>query len=140
MVTIRYFHGDLFNSNNNLAHCVSADMAMSKGIALTFRNKFGRVDELIKQDKSIGSAPFLIYNSKLIYYLVTKEKYWMKPSIETLELCLVNMRNHMLVNNINHISIPKLGCGLDRLKWCEVKDTITTIFKDDNITIDVYSL
>jgi hypothetical protein len=43
--------GDLFSasSNTSLAHCVSKDMAMSKGIAKLFRDKFQKIDELKKQ-------------------------------------------------------------------------------------------
>ena len=140
MVVIREFKCDLFASDNNMAHCVSADLAMSLGIALTFKNKFGKIDELMKQNRFIGSAPFIKNNDKIIYYLVTKEKYYQKPAIEHLILCLINMRKHMLANNITHISIPKLGCGLDGLSWTIVKEHIYNIFKNDDIVVDVYYL
>lgn len=140
MVVLKEFYGDLFNHADNMAHCISSDLAMSKGIALTFRNKFGGIQELMKQNRSVGCAPFLVRNEKVIYYLITKEKYWLKPTIETLTLSLMNMRDHMIINNINSMSIPKLGCGLDGLKWDIVKETIITIFKNDNIIINVYSL
>jgi hypothetical protein len=47
----REIRGDLFSasSNTSLAHCVSQDMHMSKGIAKLFRDKFQKVDELKKQ-------------------------------------------------------------------------------------------
>jgi hypothetical protein len=50
-LVFREIHGDLFSaaSNVSLAHCVSKDMAMSKGIAKLFRDKFGRINELKKQ-------------------------------------------------------------------------------------------
>lgn len=43
--------GDLFSVSSDvaLAHCVSADMHMSKGIAVLFRDKFKNVDNLKKQ-------------------------------------------------------------------------------------------
>lgn len=43
--------GDLFSCPNNssLAHCISADVAMGKGIAVLFKKKFGGVQELKKQ-------------------------------------------------------------------------------------------
>lgn len=74
-----------------MAHCVSSDLAMSKGIGLTFRNKYGKVDELLKQDRSIGSTLFIIHNGKIIYYLIRKELYWHKPNINNLILCFYNM-------------------------------------------------
>jgi hypothetical protein len=50
-LVFREIHGDLFSapSNVSLAHCVSKDMAMSKGIAKLFRDKFGQINELKKQ-------------------------------------------------------------------------------------------
>lgn len=140
MVVIHEFKCDLFASDNNMAHCVSADLSMSLGIALTFKNKFGKVDELMKQNRFIGSAPFIMSNDKFIYYLVTKEKYYQKPEIGNLILCLINMRKHLIANNIKHISIPKLGCGLDGLSWLTVKGHIYNIFQNDDIVIDVYYL
>lgn len=47
--------GDLFSSppTASLAHCVSEDLAMGKGIAVLFKDKFKRVGEL----KSQGEPP-----------------------------------------------------------------------------------
>jgi hypothetical protein len=50
-LVFREIQGDLFSASSNvsLAHCVSTDMSMSKGIATLFRDKFGRINELKKQ-------------------------------------------------------------------------------------------
>ena len=47
--------GDLFScpSSASLAHCVSEDMHMGKGIATLFKQKFGGVGELKSQGKQI---------------------------------------------------------------------------------------
>ena len=44
-------YGDLFGcaETDSLAHCVSKDMRMGKGIAVLFKKKFGGMDELKKQ-------------------------------------------------------------------------------------------
>ena len=49
----REVRGDLFQcpSSASLAHCVSEDMAMGKGIAKIFKNQFGGVKELKEQGK-----------------------------------------------------------------------------------------
>ena len=51
LTAVLYFTGDLFScdSESSLAHCVSADLHMGKGIAVLFKKKFGRVPELKKQ-------------------------------------------------------------------------------------------
>lgn len=43
-------NGDLFNATCALAHCVGADFRMGMGIAVKFRDLFGRVDFLKKQN------------------------------------------------------------------------------------------
>ncbi len=50
-LVFREIRGDLFSapSNVSLAHCVSRDMNMGKGIATLFRDKFGQVKELKEQ-------------------------------------------------------------------------------------------
>ena len=43
--------GDLFDcpETDSLVHCVSEDLRMGKGIAVTFKKKFGGVEELEAQ-------------------------------------------------------------------------------------------
>lgn len=43
--------GDLFSCpvSDSLAHCISADARMGKGIAVLFKNKFGGVEEIKSQ-------------------------------------------------------------------------------------------
>lgn len=43
--------GDLFSCHDNesLAHCISADARMGKGIAVLFKKKFGGVDDILSQ-------------------------------------------------------------------------------------------
>ena len=50
-LVFREVRGDLFSvsPSTSLAHCVSVDLVMSKGIAVEFRDRFGRVDELKSQ-------------------------------------------------------------------------------------------
>jgi len=53
--------GDLLSSDNtdSICHCVSEDLQMSKGIALLFKDKFGRVDELKRQNAKTGGLAVL---------------------------------------------------------------------------------
>ena len=47
----REIKGNLFDSDKatSLAHCISADVHMGKGIAVTFKKMFGGVEELRRQ-------------------------------------------------------------------------------------------
>ena len=57
--------GNLFScpASESLAHCISADVRMGKGIAVSFKTKFGGVDEL----KSQGTFNIVIYFNLSIF-------------------------------------------------------------------------
>ena len=58
---ISEIQGDLFScpSQFSLVHCVSADLAMGKGIATLFKKKFGGVAELRAQGELACAGWFL---------------------------------------------------------------------------------
>ena len=41
---------------------------------------------------------------------------------------------------IDKLSMPRIGCGLDRLNWSLVKEMIEEVFEDSGIDITVYYL
>uniref|UniRef100_A0A3B3W0X7 Macro domain-containing protein n=1 Tax=Poecilia latipinna TaxID=48699 RepID=A0A3B3W0X7_9TELE len=53
LLSPEYVTGDLFSApdQESLAHCVSEDLRMGKGIAVLFKKNFGRVDALKEQSK-----------------------------------------------------------------------------------------
>ncbi|KAL9645753.1 hypothetical protein ABK040_003485 [Willaertia magna] len=132
--------GDLFSSQDSLCHCVSEDLSMSKGIALLFKNKFKKVNELKDQNCKTGGMCFLKEENRFIYYLVTKQRYFYKPTYETLENSLKCMKEHILQNNVKKLSMPLIGCGLDKLQWNNVKEILVKLFKDTDLEITVYKL
>ena len=98
--------GDLFTKPNpsvSLAHCVSRDLAMSKGIAKIFREKFGRIQELQDAKADIGEIAVLKVGPRFIYNLVTKAKYHGKPTYESLRKTLVAMKNHAIKHQVKNI-------------------------------------
>lgn len=140
-VRLNGISGNLFESGESLAHCVSADMRMGRGIAVQFVKHFGRVDELKQQRCKVGESAVLTINGRYIYYLVTKEHYNEKPTMETLERSLISMRTHALDHHIPAISMPRIGCGLDKLKWAEVEQLLLRLFPlDGPIKITIYTV
>jgi len=130
---------DLFKlSNVCLAHCVSKDLEMKKGIASEFRKRFNNIFALRKQNQDIGGVAIIKDKERYIYYLITKGKYYHKPKLQDVCSALVNLRQHLTRNNINKIAIPRIGSGLDRLDWeKQVKPLIEYVFRRDNIEIIV---
>jgi hypothetical protein len=153
--------GNLFSSPQEfaLAHCVSRDFAMSQGIARDFKQKFGGVDCLLEQRKNVGQVavlcpqtttalrmdrnPDMDHNHaeahrQAVFYLISKERYYHKPTYAMLQQCLDNLKEHCSVYNIDKLAIPRLGCGLDKLYWPRVKGMIEATFQNVDICIDVY--
>ena len=133
--------GDLFSSLDSKVHCVSCDHAMGLGIALQFRKKYGRVDELLKMNKTVGEVSFFKHSDgEYIFSLITKMRYWQKPTYGSLKRCLQELASLCDQLGLHRLSIPKIGCGLDRLEWSVVKEMIRDIWKDKEMSITVYSL
>ena len=170
--------GDLFklaNPEASLAHCVSQDLAMGKGIAVQFKHKFGRVEQLRNQNRQVGQICILQLikpddnkknntelqkeqdkqqqsneikeeekeeqeTNRYVYNLVTKARYFGKPTMNTLIQCLQEMKAHALKHGVKEIAMPRLGCGLDRLNWSLVKKELQRIFSGTEIRIVVCEL
>ena len=75
-----------------------------------------------------------------IFYLVTKERYFHKPTMSSLESSLRTMRDLCLENNVHHLAMPRIGCGLDKLNWERVSQLIQNIFEDDEMEITIYTM
>ena len=132
-------NGDLFSDKDeNLVHCVSRDLVMGAGIAVEFRRRFGRVNELKAQDANVGEMAVLRHDNRFIFYLVTKDRYWGKPTYTTLRSSLLKLKNYCLENQITSLSMPRIACGLDRLSWPKVKTIIEEELK--GIQVKVYVL
>lgn len=125
-----------------LAHCISADAgsnknAMGMGIAVQFNKYFDMKTKLedysINNHIKVGEA-ILIDN---VFNLITKERYFDKPTYETLAESLYSMKKICLNKNIKLIYCPKIGCGLDKLEFDKVQSLIKIIFEDTYIEIIV---
>ncbi len=119
--------GDLFTQSvlpDALAHCVSEDLRMGAGIAVTFKTKFQRVQEWKDQHRQTGQVAVLFdWSRPAIFYLITKDRYFQKPTIQDLEASLIDMKE-ICMKNMKVISIPRIGAGLDKLDWVDVKETL----------------
>lgn len=137
-----YVKGDLLSSPTDisLAHCVSQDLKMGKGIAVQFKNKFGNVDKLYEQHKKIGEVACIKINDRYIFNLITKERYFNKPNYDNLRSTLQNLRLLCDHFGIKKLGMPKIGCGLDKLKWSIVENMIKIVFFKSTIQIYIYHL
>ena len=88
----------------------------------------------------MGEVAVLERDGGFVYYLITKSQYFKKPTYETLQSSLEAMRDHCLENKVTNVAMPRIGCGLDLLKWGIVVKMIKEVFGDCAMTITVYNL
>lgn len=140
---------DLFTVPDDyyLAHCISADFGMGAGIVVEFNKRFDLKNKMI--DKHGQNYTTYFINSRKggdcliegrVLNLITKERYYEKPSIITMDIALRAMKEISLKENIKKIAMPKIGAGLDRLDWNKVSELIQYRFKDTDIEILVCKL
>lgn len=135
---------DLFTLSRreySYVHSVSADFEMGSGIALRFKQNFDRQDELRAQKKQVGDVAVLTWpvagasGPFTIFYLVTKEGYYHKPTLANMESSLYALKWECERLGITRVAMPKIGCGLDRLKWVNVQQKIRSILTNMDVTV-----
>ena len=93
--------GNVFDSKDSIAHCVSADFKMLAGIARYFKRKF---PTKYPSDLDLSYTPlwpqWLLETRRYLYHLVTNQKYFNKPTYSTLRDSLERMRTHAENNSI----------------------------------------
>lgn len=135
------FAGDVY------VHCISADFAMGKGIAREFCRKYpvfsyqktALRDYYLKNPNGV----FLVrIDDILIANLVTKEKYFNKPTYASLKKSLRACSDVLSEQGlpVKRLIMPKISCGLDRLDWSCVKPLIEDVFSDTDYKILVFYL
>ena len=134
---------DLFTVSDDyyLAHCISADFGMGKGIVVEFNKRFdmkrklqSKYPDYLNQFTHHKTGGDCILEGKVLN-LITKERYFGKPTLTTMRLALQKMRQICLKNNITKIAMPTIGAGLDRLDWSDVVLLIHNVFNDTDIEI-----
>lgn len=133
---------DIFtiDSKYALGHCISLDCKMGAGISVEFVKRHPKMrDELKKciQDNNLSFPTIIGYtdNGEIVLNLINKEKSWHKPTNCTIRECI---RNSVVLCNkmgIKYLALPKIGCGIDKLNWEDVKEIIKEEFKDTDIEI-----
>lgn len=141
--TLREVDGDLFSApkTHSLGHCVGADLAMGAGIAVKFRQTYGRIDELAAQKVKSGGVAVLNDDKRFIYYLVTKPESYGSPTYDDLRSSLSAMKSHIEKNGVTKLAIPRIGCGIDGLEWDKVQNELHGVFDggDKEVEVVVYN-
>ena len=134
---------DLFSVPEDyyLAHCISADFGMGAGIVVEFNKRFdmkrklqAKYPDYINEWHHMHRYADCILEGRVLN-LVTKERYFHKPTYKSMHGALELMKVNCRWNNITKIAMPIIGCGLDKLQWDKVSELIQEVFANTDIEI-----
>lgn len=137
-MTFTEIKGNLFDRklypSEYYVHCISGDYACGAGIAKEFNKRYNLSLRLL----DLPRTSCMIIDD--VISLVTKPKYWQKPTYDSLSKALVDLKEFCISDLVKTLVMPKIGCGLDRLSWNNVKKILKEIFEDTDINIEIYYL
>lgn len=134
-MTVEIVKKDLFTVSDDyyLAQCISADFGMGKGIAVAFNEHFdmkhilqAKYPDYINMWHCKNEIGNCILEDRVLN-LVTKERYWHKPSYVSLRYALRKMSFICDTKFIRKVAMPWIGCGLDKLE----KEKVLAIIKEE---------
>ncbi|KAG5867153.1 hypothetical protein JTB14_016230 [Gonioctena quinquepunctata] len=126
---------DLFREDDDE---LTSTTEVKHGIAARFEQLFGSVNTLMEQKKMVGEIAELRLSEKNVYYMVTKFRYYEKPSYRSVWNALRNLKKKCEENKDQYLAMPKIACGLDGLSWEKVQAMIEFIFQNSNLEVIVY--
>jgi O-acetyl-ADP-ribose deacetylase (regulator of RNase III) len=136
------------NSDTAVAHCIAADLNWGSGVApiiiremfdaeKSCRYKCSTNPDGVKSELKVGEILAVKpsgHNTTLVN-LITKLRSSYKPTYEHLTESLVTLKNYMNLNGLTTVYMPKIGCGIDMLKWEVVSQIVKGVFANTNISI-----
>lgn len=122
----------------HLAHCISADFALGRGVARQIQEAYDMRRHLVNEYGQWRGKKDIIGTClacRDVLNLVTKQRYYEKPTLDTLQSALEDMRLYCVEQGIRKVAMPRIGCGLDLLKWEDVSPLIQEVFRFSHIEI-----
>lgn len=122
-----------------VAHAISTDRAMGKGVAPLIRKTFMRNDNYFRRSvsSSVGSLFIEKHNDRFIIGLQSKLNYYDKPSLQDAQKSLYNLVLWCRQNSVNSVAIPLLWGGLDS-RFIAVDDTMRMLNQFPDIMFSIY--
>jgi hypothetical protein len=124
---IRFIKGDFLtykfpaSMRVALAHCVGTDLIMGAGVAIAFKKRFNKEQELRTKGMRIGDVLVQKVENLFVCYLGTKlisksKDQKDKPTMESFLVTLATLFRYLVDEEVDHLYIPPLGTGRDNIK------------------------
>lgn len=140
------------DTDTAVAHCIAADLNWGSGVAPIInremfdaekycRYKCSTNPDGVENELRVGEILAVkgagMKRKNVLVNLITKYRSFYKPTYETLTESLNSLRSYMEMNGLTSLYMPKIGCGIDMLKWSVVSQIIKGVFASTNIKITI---
>ena len=141
---VRVISFDLFKAPKDvcLAHLISQDASMHRGLAVAMVRKFGQKSYIQAAAGHVGVGGVVCISDwkspgRAIFHCVSKRHYYQKTTYTTLAKVLVTLRETMERFGYSKLAVPALGCGLDCLEFDLVHPLIEDAFAWSDIEVTI---
>ena len=115
-----------------------ADFKLGAGIARNIKQRFPTQYPYKEAIASEVIWPQWITESQcFVYHLITKARYFHKPTYKALRVSFQAKQRHAQSNNVQRISLPQIVCGFDKLNWQKIRQLIHEVFQPRSIDLAV---
>lgn len=122
----------------SLAHTVSGDFNIVKGLSRSFTMHFPETAKLAKKENPLGSVAVLQNKEHFVYYLIIRENWWDRGAYRPMRESLTAMRDHALKHSVENIAMGRLGSLEGGLDFREILKDLKNIFYDTGISLTIY--
>ena len=138
---------DAYKRGEIIAHCVSSDFEMGIGVAKVLADLEPEMREDLRHEfprkkNKCDFKPMVVSYKDTIWNLVTKYRYFNKPTVTEVRECLIELRETLHVQfgvaNVKYISMPMIASGADKIPWDITKALLEEIFEGNEFVITVY--
>jgi len=130
--------GDIFRQGADaIVNPVNCTGVTAAGLALQFKQRYRGIYKdyrflcdkgLVRLGKTYWAAT-MKSNPMWVVMFPTKGHYSQNSSLKGVKAGLTHLNEKIIYSELKSIAIPRLGCGLDGLKWPDVLAAIKDILK-----------
>lgn len=123
-----------------LGHCIAADWRMSDGLAVDIKKMFGDITKQNQNKHLVGSIVQQEKNGKKVLHIITKEESTAKPTWKDFKKAIYKLATRCKEEKISKLALPKLGAGLDGIKWEKIMKVLNYAFKNTTTLVTIVCL
>jgi O-acetyl-ADP-ribose deacetylase (regulator of RNase III) len=140
-----FVSGDLFHDNDlhALGHGCNCAGAMGRGIAVEFRARFPKMYLEYKQRCvdgrfKLGDVFMWSEGDHTVFNLGTQRSWRSKAELNAIEMATRTMIRMAEKLAISRIGLPRIGAGLGRLPWKDVRALFANIGAESDVALVVF--